>query len=140
MVRSAVSGSVSPAMRSPSILLHQRRGCAWHREAGDLGLAREQGDVLRHGAAPGALLDVTGDPVPDLLEREDRAVELALEAEHVDAVRGTHRLGAGLTRREGRHGALEVGRGLAGGDLAESAALGGRRAVGERAGEVAEAL
>ncbi len=58
----------------------------------------------------------------------------------MDAVAGLDRHGAGLALLEAHQEGLELRHGAAARDLAEAAALAARRAVGQRAGELGEAL
>src|SRR5579863_1733606 len=104
-----------------------RLGGALACDAGDLCPRHQPRDVLRAGAPTDCLAQIIGDAAGDELERQIAALDLAIEADDVQAVaRRDGLLGDGAGgKREQR--ALELSRGLSGTDLAEIAALRGRR-------------
>lgn len=120
--------------------MHQRRRRTWHVQAGNLRLSRQQRHVLRRGAAPRALFQIAADALSYLFERKYLPGDLPIQPEHVHAIARVDELAAGLPWQQGKQSGLEFGRGVAAGDLAEAAALAGRRAVRDGTCQVFEPI
>src|SRR5262245_4989173 len=139
------ASSSKRAITSPSSMISLRsidpHGAGIRKiDAFDARGAGEARNVLRQRPPSHALLQIFGDAVRHQLERQLAALVLAIQPDDVETVAGRDRLRADRPGLERRQRLLEFGRGLAGRDLTEVAALRSRRAVRVRPRQVGKLL
>ena len=108
--------------------IHTHRFGAGEFDAFDMRGAGKPGDVLRQCAPLHHLLQVRSDPVGHQFERQAAAFVLAIQPDDMEAITGCDRLRCDCARLKRKQRPFEFGGSLARGDLAEIAALRGRRA------------
>src|SRR5262245_15839964 len=139
------ASSSKRAITSPSSMISLRsidpHGAGIRKiDAFDARGAGKPRNVLRQRPPLHALLQIFGDPVRHQLERQFAALVLAIQPDDVETVAGRDRLRADRPGLERRQRLLEFGRGLAGRDLTEVAALRSRRAIRVRTRQVGKLL